>query len=199
MKELIFKKELDKFENDDIKEACAKMINLLPDYFFVVPASSTGKYHPLCDMGEGGLVRHTKVTARVCEEYFRNASFNTFDSRKRDLIRMTIILHDGLKNGISDSGNTVINHPLLIADFIKQNENLLSLPTEEIDTITRLVSTHMGPWTKDRNGNEILKAPKEYDELFVHNCDYIASRSFFNFEFENNEIVDDMRIKLEKK
>ena len=31
---------------------------------------------------------------------------------------------------------------------------------------------------------------KEKDELFVHLCDYIASRKFLNVNFENDEIAD---------
>ena len=37
-----------------VKNACLEVIKLLPDYFFVVPASSTGKYHPDYALGDGG-------------------------------------------------------------------------------------------------------------------------------------------------
>ena len=41
-----FKKELEYIKSDKIRNACKEMIELLPDYFFEIPASSTGKYHP---------------------------------------------------------------------------------------------------------------------------------------------------------
>lgn len=189
-KEKVFITELDRFENSDIKEDTIELIKGLPDYFFVVPASSSGKYHPLCDLGNGGLVRHTKVVCRVAEEYFRNDLFNMFDSRRRDLIRMSLILHDGFKNGMIDCKFTVINHPLLIANYVYDCKYKLKISTDEVNTVIRLLSTHMGPWVEDKYGNTVLPVPQNYDELFVHNCDYIASRKFLNFNFENDEIVD---------
>ena len=48
----------------------------------------------------------------------------------------------------------------------------------------------MGPWNKDKEGNEIMPVPKTREELLVHLCDYIASRNFLNVAFENNEITD---------
>ena len=63
-----FKKELNYINNSRIKKSLIIMINKLPDYFFEVPASSTGKYHPKFALGEGGLVRHTKVAVRLAHE-----------------------------------------------------------------------------------------------------------------------------------
>ena len=55
-----FEIELGYINDEAIQEDCRTMIELLPDYFFEVPASSTGKYHPSYSLGEGGLLRHTK-------------------------------------------------------------------------------------------------------------------------------------------
>ena len=60
-----FKKELEYIINVDYKEDLKFLINALPDYFFMVAASSTGKYHPSFSLGEGGLERHTKVAVRI--------------------------------------------------------------------------------------------------------------------------------------
>ena len=48
------------------------LIELLPNYFFEVPASSTGKYHPEFALGDGGLIRHTKVAVRIAYELLNN-------------------------------------------------------------------------------------------------------------------------------
>ena len=56
-----FEKELEYIVDDNIKESSKTMIELLPDYFFHEAASSTGKYHPSYALGDGGLVRHTKL------------------------------------------------------------------------------------------------------------------------------------------
>ena len=65
MKEEVFKKELTYIKNNRYKENIKVLINLLPDYFFEIPASSTGKYHPYYATGKGGLVRHTKAAVRI--------------------------------------------------------------------------------------------------------------------------------------
>ena len=53
-------KKLEKFKNEinyvsdvERRKDLKKMIGLLPDYFFEVPASSTGKYHPKFALGDG--------------------------------------------------------------------------------------------------------------------------------------------------
>ena len=47
MKSDIFNKELGYIKNEKYRENAKIYLNLLPDYFYEVPASSTGKYHPL--------------------------------------------------------------------------------------------------------------------------------------------------------
>ena len=75
-------------------------------------------------------------------------------------------------------------------DLVKENENELELTKEEVEFVCKCVKTHMGPWTTDYKGNEILEAPKDKYQRFVHMCDYLSSRKFLDIKFENNEIVD---------
>ena len=44
---------------------------MLPEYFFEVAASSTGKYHPVYALGVGGLVRHTIAAVEIANEMYR--------------------------------------------------------------------------------------------------------------------------------
>ena len=46
-----FEVELGYIKDETILEDCRTMIGALPDYFFLVPASSTGKYHPSYSLG----------------------------------------------------------------------------------------------------------------------------------------------------
>ena len=190
MKEKYFETELSKISDKNIKMSTEVILNLLPDYFYTMPASTSGKYHPLFSLGTGGLVRHTKVACRICEEMFNNESFCNYDEHEKDLIRMAIILHDGFKSGKTYSNHTSKDHPLLMANFINDNLDSLFISKEDAEHVSRLISTHMGPWTKDKEGNEILPKPVTNEELLVHLCDYIASRNFLNVSFENNEIID---------
>ena len=193
MKSEVFKTELQYIKNERIKESLINMINLLPDYFFEVAASSTGKYHPEFSLGEGGLIRHTKVAVRIAHELLENESLTNFTSDEKDLIVFALTLHDGLKSGLIKSEYTKIDHPLIMSKFLKDNKNNTNLKEDEIQLVCNMIEKHMGPWTTDYKGNEILEAPKSKYERFVHMCDYLASRKFLNVNFESNEIVDEKK------
>ena len=71
-----FKKEISYIKSDKYKKCAEELIELLPDYFFEVAASSTGKYHPSFSLGDGGLLRHTKALVRIGIELMNNNSLN---------------------------------------------------------------------------------------------------------------------------
>ena len=193
MKSDIFATELNRIQNEAVRKSAIYLLEQLPEYFYHVPASSSGKHHPDFSLGEGGLVRHVKVACRIAEELFRNKVYGTYSDYEKDLIRTAVLLHDGLKNGLEDCGHTVIEHPLLMVDFLYNNINNLDIPIEDIQTIARLISTHMGPWTQNQEGKDILRAPQSLDEILVHTCDYFASRKVISVKFINNEIYEDDR------
>lgn len=186
-----FNKELEYIKDDNIKESCKIMIELLPDYFFEIPASSTGKYHPEFTLGEAGLVRHVKAAVRIAKDLLDNPSIGEkYTSKEKDLIIMTLILHDGLKSGRTHNKYTQFNHPTLIKDYIIENKDKLKLTSDELDFISKAIESHMGPWNTDYNGVEVLPVPKTKYEKFVHMCDYLASRKYLNIKFNDNDIVE---------
>ena len=187
-KKEVFKKELEYIKDKDIKESALFMIDILPEYFFEIPASSTGKYHPNFAASDHGLVKHTKVAVRIAYELLNNPVINKFTDREKDLIIMAILLHDGLKSGVNHERYTRVDHPLLIADYIKENKVSLKLTDNEIEDLCKMISAHMGPWNTDYNGNEVLPVPKNAKERFVHMCDYLSSKKFLDVEFDNIDI-----------
>ena len=70
MKKDIFNNELSRFTNDNVRASAETILNMLPDYFYEIPASSTGKYHPSFSLGDGGLVRHVKAAMFFLEDMF---------------------------------------------------------------------------------------------------------------------------------
>ena len=189
-KSLKFSKELEYIKSEKIKNACQKMIELLPDYFFEVPASSTGKYHPEYALGEGGLLRHTKAAVRIAYELLNDPCIgDKYTQDEKDLMIMALILHDGLKSGLNHEKYTRFDHPILIADYIMDNEEELGLEVEEIEFLCDAVKTHMGSWTTDYNGVEVLEKPKTKYQNFVHMCDYLASRKCLLVPFDNNDDI----------
>ena len=187
----VFKKEIAYIRNEKYISDIKILIDLLPDYFFEVPASSTGKYHPSFALGDGGLVRHTKVAVRIAYELFQNGSvFETFTNDEKDLILMSLILHDGLKSGLKKSEYTLFDHPILVGNYIKENKEKLSMSEDEINFIVEVISSHMGKWTTNPYSDVVLPKPKSKYQRFVHMCDYLASRKFLDIKFDNNEIID---------
>lgn len=188
----VFKKELSYIKNNKYKETAKIMIELLPDYFFEVPASSTGKYHPAFSLGDGGLVRHTKVAVKIAYEFYNDESITgIFKPEEKDLMLVGLILHDGLKSGLEKSEYTLVEHPKLMADYIKKHKNSLPLTDNEIEFLTNVIISHMGPWNTDYKGNEVLPKPVNKYQKFVHMCDYLASRKFLNVSFKENEINEE--------
>lgn len=188
MKSEVFNTEIKYIKDSRLKDNLVTLLNLLPDYFYEVPASSTGKYHPSFSLGDGGLVRHVKVATKIAIELFNNEALQNFNDKEKDLLLMSIILHDGLKSGLIKSEYSKANHPVLMANFIKDNKDKLTLEKDELELITSCIETHMGPWTKDYEGNEILRKPTSKYERFVHMCDYLSSRKFLDVKFKENEI-----------
>lgn len=187
----VFNKEYMYIKNVKYRENLKKLVELLPDYFFEVAASSTGKYHPSFSLGDGGLVRHTKAAVRIAYELYSTESVTgKFTDDEKDLMLFGLLLHDGLKHGKEKSEYTVFEHPIVVCDFIRENKNNLTLTDSEIEFITNVIETHMGPWTTDYKGNEVLQKPVNKYQKFVHMCDFLASRKFLDIKFDNNDIVD---------
>lgn len=186
----VFKTEIRYIRNSKYQENIRILVELLPDYFFQIPASSTGKYHPSYALGDGGLVRHTKVAVRIAHELLENPiTGGKFTSDEKDMIIMALIMHDGLKSGLEKQKYTQVDHPLLVSNYIKDNKDKLTLTENEVYALTNMIESHMGIWNKDFNGNEVLPIPVNKYQKFVHMCDFLASKKFIEVKFDENEIV----------
>ena len=188
--EKLFEVELSYLKSDRIKNACLEMTKLLPDYFYEVPASSTGKYHPSYSLGEGGLLRHSKAAMRIGYELLQDPSIgDKYTSDEKDLMLMALLIHDGLKSGNPQEKYTRFDHPILMADYLMDCEESLGLEVEEIEFLGDVIKTHMGVWTTDYNGNEVLETPKTKYQNFVHMCDYLASRKCLLVPFDKENKI----------
>jgi len=187
----IFEKEINYIKNEEYRKNIQILLELLPDYFYEIPASSTGKYHPKYATGYSGLVRHTKVAVRIAYELLSNNTMGqAFNDREKDLIIMALMLHDGLKSGIIKQKYTAFDHPLLVANFIRDNKSKLTLNDMDIEFIAQTIESHMGEWNTNPYSNIALPLPKNKYQKFVHMCDFLASKKFINVEFNGNEIID---------
>ena len=186
-----FKKEISYIKDASRRKDIRFLIGLLPEYFFEIPASSTGKYHPDFAAGDGGLLRHTKVAVRIAHELLENNTVGwKFSDEDKDLIIMALILHDGLKSGLEKEKYTKFDHPLLVSKYIMENKDKVSMKVDDLRKMCSLIESHMGEWNYDKfSKKEVLPKPRTAEQRFVHMCDYLASRKFLDVKFnDNNEI-----------
>ncbi|AUN03430.1 hypothetical protein RSJ19_11065 [Clostridium botulinum] len=190
-----FRQELESVNYKPLKIFAEWCLNQLPNYFYEVAASSTGKYHPAYALGEGGLVRHTIAAVRIAEELFKCETIQEFEFREKNIIRVALLLHDGVKHGLDGSQYTVATHPLEVVKYLEDvyfDVPEETLPDEVIevmecdlwDDIANCIKSHMGQWNTDyKTCEEILPKPQTEMQKFTHLCDYLASRKMLEVNF----------------
>jgi len=186
----IFNTELGYIKNSKYLDNVKIILKMLPDYFFRIPASSTGKYHPSFSLGDGGLVRHTKTAVKIGYTLLQSKTTNNFSDNEKDLIVISLILHDSFKSGIVEEKYTRVDHPLIVANFLIDNKDSFTFSEYELNYICDCIKTHMGEFNTDYQGNVVLPLPKTKQQRFVHMCDLLASKKFLDIKFEGNEIVE---------
>ena len=175
--------EIDFIKNKSIRLRVYRFIDFkCPSYFWTIPASSSGKYHPEYCLGLGGLVRHTKAAVKIAIELFEDYNFT---QRDKDIIISSLIVHDMFKQGTSEnqekSPKTIHSHPALCADAflgfcLKEHNDNIDAVSKWERQIFNCVASHMGKWNTSKYDSVILAKPKNKLEKFVHLCDYLASR-----------------------
>lgn len=183
----LFAKEINAIKDDDLKKLATAIIFNADDYFFTIPASSTGKNHPPFSLGEGGLVRHTKCVVYMVECLCE--SFN-IDEYKRDMLIVAALAHDIKKQGDDGVGYTVHEHPLLAARYVCEVyfASDITILNGVVSIIADLISSHMGKWGSDPKfigDKKPLPMPESDCAKILQAADYLASRkALLEFDFE---------------
>ncbi|WP_268899194.1 HDIG domain-containing metalloprotein [Haloarcula salinisoli] len=146
-------------EDEHIQHCTLQATAQAPDYFWKVPASTSGFHHPIC-RGERGLWAHTLMVCTAVERLV-----DSYEARfdiNPDHARAAAILHDQRKNGDREnpSDTSVSDHDLRMASFAKE----YGLP----DPVSEAIAEHMGAWY---DGPE----PSSPLSELVHNADMMAS------------------------
>lgn len=93
--ESIFSKELSYIEDESIKTIVVAALEWFADEMDKTgPASSTGKYHPASDSGDGGLIRHTKTVVKYATSLLEMEREGSAVLEHKDEIVAAAILHD---------------------------------------------------------------------------------------------------------
>lgn len=178
--------EIDTLQDIDNRRFAHALLSNVPDYFFSVPASSSGKYHPSNDLGNGGLVRHSISVVRMLNHLLLPEGYYDFDDEQKELLKIAALFHDCMKSGTQEeyeqNKHTKFLHPLYAANFIMTTAIKNAYPYEKALFIYNAVISHMGQW--NTNGSSELPVPKTQDQKILHLADFLASRKDINLEFD---------------
>lgn len=183
----LFERELDLIVNEDLRMLTKSYLEeRVPNYFWEIGASSSGKYHPAFSQGVGGLVRHTKAVVMFAEELLRMSSYAYMREEYKDYVIVACLIHDTCKYGKTkyskDEYSThAKNASELFEEWCLENNEIPS------EFLLNAVKSHMGQWTEDREDRPFTSIDR-----CVHLADYMASRNFIDIPsiVENyNEVV----------
>lgn len=206
-KKELLKEYFDSIQDENVKKFMEQCIETIPEYWYTVPASSTGKYHPNYALGNGGLMRHTIALLRFFNRLVRNTMYGSpFTNREMDLLRVACLMHDSRKSGSDEdfaiSKYTKFDHPILAANVVRSIETEY-ITVEEKELIANAIESHMGQWNVDTYGKSKVELPlptNKYQKI-VHLVDYLAAQKGievmfdgFNPETTVNESVDNATV-----
>ena len=200
-KTIFFKNELATIEADDIRAFAEYLRDNAPDYLYTIPASTSSKYHPVSELGIGGLYRHSMNVTRVLNHLLSIDQYKLkLTDRERDLMRVSMMFHDAVKVGWNGSLYTVQDHPLLAAEWVKKmnNEYDDSLLEEEIEFVAANIASHGGQWVTNKKGEQILPKPETLSQELCHLADYLGSRRDVEILHDEDEIMEPVFTKEER-
>jgi hypothetical protein len=176
-----FSHEIAQIDDSDLQKFVKQILNECKPCHAWLPASASGKFHPQYALGEGGLVRHTKVVVQNVMELIEATP--AVQSERDELIAAAII-HDMCKYEKSEE-TTCFEHPALMGD---------KCDAVGFKNIARLVRAHQGIWITSKVAPGFVnKKPEKFDEYILHYADLMASRPYLQVTFDSDtgEIVLD--------
>jgi hypothetical protein len=159
----------------DLRAFVFKALEKVPETFWEIPASSTGKHHPEQSNGPGGLVRHILAglyfVRELCIPY-------SATQEEKDACVAAMILHD-VGKAIAEP------HDIVWATQLRwiagKNDSWI------LQAAIAGVRWHMGPWStgstmchNDEKGDKVFPDHFSRIEQIVHLADYAASRKRVN-------------------
>ena len=153
----------------EIRLLAQVILSILPRYWWVISASSSGKYHPVFSLGIGGLLRHSIVTAVFAREI---AIAWGLPQEMVDIATLAGLIHDGQKQGADGAeGHTVFEHPVLMAKFLRER-----FPGNKWAKImAHMVESHMGKWNTSKYSTAVLPTPKTILQRLLSAADMCAA------------------------
>jgi len=208
------RKIFDEIENEDeapdkgqrIFEFFLSAIEIVPDYFWTNPSSTTGKYHPEDEFGEGGLALHTYKCLALGESMLRGMLHEDLCTTRekynigglanvKKCFIIALALHDSFASGKpgqlnSDKDGKLYTdglHMLYVRSMLEDVEikirgftggtPTLAKETYFFNCIMCMIEGHYGPWSPNPQ-----VTPADPLSKLVYFIDYIVSRKFVQID-----------------
>jgi hypothetical protein len=197
----IFEYFLNKIQVLCIKEFTKFVLLRLPDYFWTINASQSGKYHGNNETLINHVLSCLKLAECICDEQFKDV----WTERQKSQLYSALILHDGWKCGlvgeeqyyakedIEKYGPGVVGkikttkeHPeigfkqllILVAQYNKYaDENKIDkIGSKNFEPIAKSVRFHSGPFLKIKDVEFSLSWPFDSVISQTHNIDFIQTK-----------------------
>jgi len=161
---------LDFIQDVKIRELASTFWHNAPDYFFIIPASASGKYHWATE--KGGLFEHVLMAMYCAYELLITYELNPYE---KDLALASVAGHDCIKYGIDYDKRYFDMHPFLPRSYYGK---LLEGDYEsaDIDTIFTAIERHMGGIGSGQWTSVAGVKPETPLQQVVHLADFMASR-----------------------
>lgn len=178
-----FEPELRRIYDNKIREFTRLCLTQCPDYIFEdCPSSSSGKFHPLDELGHDGTLVHIKKVFTMAYEMVK--AMDCEDNR--DLVLAACIIHDLRKYGTINTGHTLKDHAAHAANLVNEVQEATQLLTDEqYETLRNCVGFHYGPWSEE----PWKKSMPEYtsEELALFLSDFVVSKRFIHTDYRRDE------------
>lgn len=177
----VFKDELELIEDKEFREFVIHFGNSQAlDYFYTIPSSTSGKYHPQDELGEGGLILHCK---RVCQFALEFARMKDMESAERDLLIAAALLHDLYRCGDGSELKSDERHPIYIYNALIQGLPDWPIELQDFLSVLSVVCLlHTGRWShpevyeivEKEVGAGLTEKVEDLSRVF-HWCDCLAA------------------------
>ena len=180
-------KEIETIKDETVKKFALYLLETVPDYFFEIPASSSGKYHPAMDHGEGGLVRHSIAVKKMLEHLLviKDGCFE-YMPKYRDYLIVCALFHDSFKSGTQEdyyeNKHSKFLHPVYAANNVMFRAIEFGLDYNDAKYMADVIISHMGQWNTSKREKGILPTPQSPQQELLHMADYLASRKDISIE-----------------
>ena len=173
MDKKILEQEINQIKNKNLKNLIEKVICATPDWYSKMPSSTSGRFHPIDELGPGGKIIHHKKIFRLADQAAERYEIKEYEY---ELLKTACLIHDMpfCFNWDNDKKcyRTDRLHPFKNAFFCSKH------CTDMI--LVSAIYFHMGIWADYKSEEaKILSLDKYKDHPVVRatqECDFYSSR-----------------------